>query len=285
MLSFAPIAAKSSRRPARNAQVPRRREPSSAPIAGTHYEYNHKQAERYEELFGALTTAVAATSAVISAVGLWIAYERILPETLRTKSMANGFVMLGLGFVAVCFSFASLLAEGRSRKKSVPVLALRVVVSIIFFAWVSIIILNGTFISPLAGNMSLLSGSIVLTIVFLITLVMGRQVEVVAEAEAEKTVTLDDAKRRCADLDEEIALAGPSWMKIRVSKLVEEFKFLSPSDNENSRELENRMIVLLKDLIATIPAQSSTADTMPGTVQKVDELESLLRRRKKLLSE
>jgi len=235
--------------------------------------------------FSALTGMVAAASAVVAGGGLWIAYQKILPEPLRTKAMANGFVMLGLGFVAVCFSFASLLTEGRSRKMSVPVLALRVMVSLIFFAWVGTAILRGTFVSSVAGNASLLGGSVVLAIVFLVTLVMGKQVEVVAEAEAERTAMLDDAKRRVGDLDERIALEGPAWMKSRVSKLVGEFKFLSPSDHESARELEKQMILLLKELSATIPSRDSTAEDMSGTMQKLDEMESLIRRRKKLLSE
>jgi hypothetical protein len=235
--------------------------------------------------FGALTGVAAAVSAVIAGGGLWIAYQKILPEPLQTKTMANGFVMLGLGFVAVCFSFVSLLTEGRSRKRSVPVLALRVMVSLIFFAWVGSAILSGAFVSPVAGNASLLGGSVVLAIVFLVTLIMGRQVEVVAEAEAERTATLDDVKRRVGDLDERIALEGPAWMKGRASKLVEEFKLLSPSDHESARELEKKMILLLKELYATIPARDSTAEAMSGTVQKLDEMESLIRRRKKLLSE
>lgn len=232
-----------------------------------------------------LTAFVAAASAAIGGGGLWIAYERILPQALRTKDMANGFAMLGIGFVVVCFSFASLLTEGRGKTRSVPVLALRVIVSLAFFAWVGVAVINGAFMFPLSANLSLLAGSVLLAIAFLVTLVVGRQVEAVAEAEAERTGTIDAVRRSAADLAERIALGGPAWMGDRVSRLVDDLAFLSPSDGDEARELEKRMAVFLKDLAATIPARDSPAQAEPGTAHKLDELESAVRRRKKILSE
>lgn len=232
-----------------------------------------------------LTAAVAVGSAAIAGGGLWIAYERILPEALRTRDMANGFAMLGIGFVAVCFSFASLLTEGRGKTRSVPVLALRVIVSLAFFGWVGAAVLGGAFMTPLSANLSLLVGSVLLAIAFLVTLVMGRQVEAVAEAEAERTGTIDAVRRSAADLAERITLGGPAWMGDRVTRLVADLAFISPSDGDEARELEKRMAVLLKDLAAAIPARDSPVQAESGTTRRLDELESAIRRRKKILSE
>jgi hypothetical protein len=232
-----------------------------------------------------LTALISVASATIGGGGLWIAYEWILPQALKTKDMANGFAMLGIGFVAVCFSFASLLTEGRGKTRSVPVLALRVIVSLAFFAWVGVAVLNGAFMFPLLANLRLLAGSVLLAIAFLVTLVVGRQVEGVAEAEAERTGTIDAVRRSAADLAERISLNGPAWMGERVSRLVEDLAFLSPSDADEARELEKRMAAFLKDLAATIPARDSPTQAESETAHKLDELESAVRRRKKILSE
>lgn len=232
-----------------------------------------------------LTAGVAAASAAIAGGGLWIAYERILPEAFRTKDMANGFALLGIGFVAVCFSFATLLTEGRGKTRSVPVLALRVIFSLAFFAWVGVAVLKGAFMFPLSANLSLLVGSVMLAIAFLVTLVMGRQVEAVAEAEAERTGTIDAVRRSAADLAERISLGGPAWMGDRVARIVADLAFISPSDGDEARELESRMAVLLEDLAAAIPASGSPVQAESGTARRLDELESAVRRRKKTLSE
>ncbi len=207
---------------------------------------------------------------VVACIFVWF---QVLPPILHTTTMALGLTLAALGFAALCFTFADLLQEGRDDPKAVPVLAIRVFLSLSFTGWVVAFLFAGAALLPWSSNLPLLGGCFVMLGLFLATSTLRGKVDQVARDEADRTENLVRIRAKASRLESALNLLGSEAAKKAVAKVVEELRFLSPSRSSQAWDTEMEILQSLTDLTAA-----------PAAVQeyKLEHLLLLISNRRKV---
>lgn len=198
---------------------------------------------------------------------------QVLPPLLLTATMALGLVLVAVGFGAVCFTFADLVNEGREDTKSVPVLAVRLVLALAFVSWILAFLFSGAALTPWSSNLPLLGGCFVILVLFLASSTLRQKVDQVAHNEAEKTENLSRIRAKASRLESELQLSGSTQAQRSVGMVQEELRFLSPSQSPEAWDTELEILQALTDLTG-----------LAGTIQaeKLERVLILIRNRRKI---
>jgi hypothetical protein len=188
---------------------------------------------------------------VLGVAACLLVWYQVLPPLLQTATMALGLGLVALGFGAACFAFADLINEGRADPKSVPVLAVRLVLALGFVGWVLAFLFSGAALPPLASNLTLFVGCFVILILFLASSVMRRQVDQAAHDEAEKSENLSRIRAKASRLESEVVLSGSESAKRLIGQVVDELRYLSPSLASGAWDTEMEILQTLTDLVGT----------------------------------